>query len=72
MLGTVVRSLSTEPKVLGLTQSICKSVSVRLVSGIPFPNFTHVGAVSTRSILEIYVAYHFNLSILFDMHLIFG
>jgi hypothetical protein len=49
--GAVVRGLSTEPKVLGLTQPLRKNVGLRLASVIPSPYPTHVGVVSTGSVL---------------------
>jgi hypothetical protein len=43
----VVTSLSTEPKVLGLMQPLCKNAGVKLASVISSPEPTHVGAAST-------------------------
>lgn len=47
----MMRSLPTEPKVLGLDTASLQNAGVSLASVIPFSNPTHVGAVDARSVL---------------------
>jgi hypothetical protein len=48
-----VISLSTEPKVLGLTQPLCKNAGVKLASVVPSPDSTHVGDANTGFVCSV-------------------